>query len=49
LLEDIRKPSLSKEKAILVGIYGADTPRWLAEEYLEELELLADTAGAENV
>jgi GTP-binding protein HflX len=49
LLEDIRKPSLSKEKAILVGIYGADTPRWLAEEYLEELELLADTAGAETV
>jgi GTPase len=49
LLEDIRKPSLTKEKAILVGIYGADTPRWLAEEHLEELELLADTAGADSV
>ncbi|MDZ7758167.1 GTPase HflX [Rhodohalobacter sp.] len=49
MLEDIRKPSLSKEKAVLVGIYGADTPRWLAEEYLEELELLADTAGADTV
>lgn len=49
MLEEIRKPSLSKERAILVGIYGADTPRWLAEEYLVELELLADTAGADSV
>jgi len=49
LLEDIRKPSLEKERAILIGIYGAETPRWLAEEYLEELDLLADTAGANTV
>lgn len=46
MLEDVRKPSITKEKAILVGIYGPDTPKWLASEYLEELELLADTAGA---
>lgn len=46
MLEDIRKPTITKEKAILVGIYGADTSRWLAKEYLDELELLADTAGA---
>lgn len=46
MLEDVRKPSIVKEKAILVGIYGPDTPKWLAKEYLEELELLADTAGA---
>jgi len=46
LLEDVRKPSITKEKAILVGIYGPDTPKWLAGEYLDELELLADTAGA---
>lgn len=49
MIEDIRKPSLDKEKAVLVGIYGPETPRWLAEEYLEELELLSDTAGAESV
>ncbi len=49
MLEDIRKPSLEKERAILIGIYGAETPRWLAEEYLEELDLLADTAGANTV
>jgi GTPase len=49
LLEDIRKPSLEKERAVLIGIYGADTPRWLAEEHLIELDLLADTAGAKTV
>ncbi|MDX1591944.1 MAG: GTPase HflX [Balneolaceae bacterium] len=49
MLEDIRKPSLEKERAVLVGIYGPDTPRWLAKEYLEELDLLADTAGATTV
>jgi GTP-binding protein HflX len=49
LLEDIRKPSLIKERAVLVGIYGPDTPRWLANEYLVELDLLADTAGATTV
>jgi len=49
LLEDVRKPSVTKEKAILVGIYGPETPKWLAKEYLEELELLTDTAGANAV
>lgn len=48
MLEDIRKPALKKERAVLVGIFGPDTPRWLAEEYLDELMLLADTAGAET-
>ncbi len=46
MLEDVRKPSITKEMAILVGIYGPETPKWLAGEYLEELKLLADTAGA---
>lgn len=46
MLEDAGKPSITKEKAILIGIYGPETPKWLAGEYLEELELLADTAGA---
>ncbi|MDZ7718181.1 MAG: GTPase HflX [Balneolaceae bacterium] len=49
MLEEIRKPSLEKEKAVLVGLFGPDTPRWLAEEYLDELMLLADTAGADTV
>jgi len=49
LLEDLRKPTFNREKAILVGIYGYETPRFLAAEYLDELELLADTAGAETL
>ncbi|PWN08149.1 GTPase HflX [Rhodohalobacter mucosus] len=49
MLEDLRKPTNTKERAVLVGIYGPDTPRWLASEYLEELDLLADTAGAATV
>lgn len=49
MLEDLRKPSLSKERAVLVGIYGSDTPRWLAGEHIEELDLLAETAGASTV
>jgi len=49
LLEEIRKQTLEKERAVLVGIFGPDTPRWLAEEYLEELMLLSDTAGANAV
>ncbi|MEX0648630.1 MAG: GTPase HflX [Balneolaceae bacterium] len=49
MIEDIHKPSLEKEKAVLVGIYGPETPRWLAKEYLDELQLLTDTAGGKSV
>ncbi|TVQ01928.1 MAG: GTPase HflX [Balneolaceae bacterium] len=49
MLEDIRKPSFEKERAVLVGIFGPELPRWLAEEYLNELALLSDTAGAVTV
>lgn len=33
----------------MVGIFGPELPRWLAEEYLNELALLSDTAGAVTV
>lgn len=48
MIEEV-KNSLAKERALLIGIYGADTMRWQAEEYIEELHLLADTAGAQTV
>ncbi|MEX0945620.1 MAG: GTPase HflX [Balneolaceae bacterium] len=48
MLEEIRKPTLEKERAILIGIFGPDIPRWLAEEHLVELMLLSDTAGADT-
>lgn len=37
---------LNTEKAILVGLAAGKTSRWQVEDYLEELSLLADTAGA---
>ena len=49
MIEDIGQPTVDREKAILVGIYGPDIPRWLAKEYLDELEMLAATAGATTV
>jgi len=34
---------------LLVGVYGPETPRIQAEEYLDELELLAYTAGGQTI
>lgn len=39
----------AREIAIIVGIIRPDQNRQVIEEYLDELELLADTAGAEVV
>jgi len=49
LIEKKTKRGTQKERAVLVGLFGPETPRWLAQEYLDELALLADTAGAETV
>ncbi len=45
-LIEIQPPA---ERAILVGAPPADEPETLVDEHLEELERLADTAGAEVV
>jgi GTP-binding protein HflX len=39
----------TRDRAILVGVANRATPRLLAEEHLDELARLADTAGAEVV
>lgn len=39
-------PVAEKERAILVGVVQPPNMRWEEEEYLDELALLADTAGA---
>lgn len=49
MIEKIKKNELHRERAILVGLFGTDIPKWLAAEYLDELMLLADTAGADTV
>jgi GTP-binding protein HflX len=46
LLEEIQNSDIQQERAILVGVYGPETPRIQAEEYIDELALLTETAGA---
>jgi len=43
----IKTETNTKERAIVVGLVRDSQSRWVAEDYLDELELLADTAGAE--
>ena len=49
MLDDIKNSDIEKERVMLVGLYGPDTTKFQAEEYLEELALLADTAGGITV
>ncbi|HBQ61571.1 MAG TPA: GTPase HflX, partial [Balneolaceae bacterium] len=49
MLDDVKNSDLEKERVALVGLYGPETTRFQAEEYLDELALLADTAGATPV
>ncbi|MCB0278461.1 MAG: GTPase HflX [Calditrichaeota bacterium] len=42
---EIHKTEAEAEKAILVGVKLPSIYRWQAEEYLQELAMLADTAG----
>jgi GTP-binding protein HflX len=49
LFKDIRDSDIVEERALLVGVYGPETPRLQAEEYLDELELLTYTAGGITV
>lgn len=48
MIEDATKQR-DPERALLVGIYGPEVLRWQAKEYIDELEMLAQTAGAETV
>ncbi len=45
MLDDVKNSDIERERVMLVGLYGPTTTRFLAEEYLEELEMLVDTAG----
>jgi len=49
LLDDVKNSDIEKERVMLVGLYGPNTTKFQAEEYLEELALLADTAGGITV
>ena len=43
------QPLSNRERAVLVGVSGRGIRKALTEEYLEELSLLADTAGADVI
>lgn len=45
MFEEIKNSDIVQERALLIGVYGPETPRFQAEEYLDELELLTQTAG----
>jgi len=49
LIEEFKNQDIVRERALLVGIYGPDTIRVQAEEYLDELERLTATAGGITV
>lgn len=49
MIENVNNSDILHERALLVGLYGPDTARIEAEEYLDELALLTDTAGGITV
>lgn len=49
MIEEVKSNQLEKERALLIGVYGAETLRLEAQEHIDELELLAYTAGAETI
>lgn len=45
MLDDVKNSDIERERVLLVGLYGPEITRQQAEEYLDELALLTDTAG----
>lgn len=45
MLDDVKNSDIDKERVLLIGIYGHKTTKGQAEEYLDELEMLTQTAG----
>jgi len=49
LLNDLQHNNIQQEQVLLVGLYGPDLSRYEAEEHIDELALLTDTAGGKVV
>lgn len=45
MLDDVKNSDIERERVLLVGLYGPEITRQQAEEYIDELALLTDTAG----
>jgi GTP-binding protein HflX len=49
LLDDVKNTDIEKERVLLVGLYGHTATKKQAEEYLDELEMLTETAGGNPI
>lgn len=49
MIEEIQNSNIVQERVLLIGVYGPETPRLQAKEYLDELELLTYTAGGVTI
>jgi GTP-binding protein HflX len=49
LLDDVKNTDIEKEQVMLVGLYGHKATKRQAEEYLDELEMLTETAGGNPI
>lgn len=49
MLDDIKNSDIQQERVLLAGIYGPEISKFQAREYLDELELLTDTAGGTTI
>ncbi|MEX1213230.1 MAG: GTPase HflX [Balneolaceae bacterium] len=49
MIDDIKHGQLERERAVLVGLYGPEIEKLQSREYIDELEMLAHTAGAKTV
>lgn len=45
MFEEIKNSEIREERTLLIGVYGPKIARLQAEDYLDELELLTQTAG----
>lgn len=49
MLDDVKNTDIEKEQVMLVGLYGHKATKRQAEEYLDELEMLTETAGGNPI
>ncbi len=49
MLDDVKNSDIEKERVMLVGLYGHKTTKRQSEEYLDELEMLTETAGGNPI
>lgn len=49
MLDEVRNSDIREERTLLVGVYGPETVRMQAEDYIDELAMLTKTAGGVTI